>query len=298
MPTADAGTRRIPGSDDLATLEAGLDALSIDTRAHTGIATRLRRSVLPPIVAVAVVLVGWQLFAWSGIKERYAVPWPVDVWNTFAVAWSDGVVQEAIWTSMSRGIVGFLAAIAVATPLGLLVARVGVIRAAVGPILSALQSLPSVAWVPVAILWFGLTDATMYFVILMGAVPSIASGLVSGLDQVPPLYLRVGRVLGATGLTSARHVLLPAAFPGYLAGLKQGWAFAWRSLMAAEIIAASPQLGVGFGQLLQRGRDLADMNIVLTTVILILLMGMLVDAVAFRPLERRVLRTRGLLSRP
>ncbi len=296
MPT-ETGAPRTSRPDDLASLEAGLDALALDTRSHAGVGTRLRRTVLPPVLAIVVVLVCWQLFAWSGIKERYAVPWPIDVWNTFTTAWSDGVVQEAIWTSMSRGILGFLAAIVVATPLGLLVARVGYVRSAVGPILSALQSLPSVAWVPVAILWFGLTDATMYFVILMGAVPSIASGLVSGLDQVPPLYLRVGRVLGATGLTSARHVLLPAAFPGYLAGLKQGWAFAWRSLMAAEIIAASPQLGIGFGQLLQRGRDLADMNIVLTTVILILVMGMIVDAIAFRPLERRVLRTRGLLTR-
>jgi NitT/TauT family transport system permease protein len=291
----DTGTRR---PDDLASLEAGLDALSLDTRTHVSIGTRLRRTVLPPVIAIAVVLLGWQLVAWSGLKPRYAVPWPIDVWNTFTAAWSDGVVQQAIWTSMSRGIIGFLAAIVVATPLGLLVARVRFVRSAIGPILSALQSLPSVAWVPVAILWFGLTDATMYFVILMGAVPSIASGLVSGLDQVPPLYLRVGQVLGATGLTSARHVLLPAAFPGYLAGLKQGWAFAWRSLMAAEIIAASPQLGVGFGQLLQRGRDLAAMDLVILTVILILVMGMIVDAVAFRPLERRMLRTRGLLSRP
>ncbi|HEY9349526.1 MAG TPA: ABC transporter permease [Acidothermales bacterium] len=291
----ETGTRR---PDDLASLEAGLDALSLDTRTHVSIGTRLRRTVLPPVIAIAVVLLGWQLVAWSGLKPRYAVPWPIDVWNTFTAAWSDGVVQQAIWTSMSRGIIGFLAAIVVATPLGLLVARVRFVRSAIGPILSALQSLPSVAWVPVAILWFGLTDATMYFVILMGAVPSIASGLVSGLDQVPPLYLRVGQVLGATGLTSARHVLLPAAFPGYLAGLKQGWAFAWRSLMAAEIIAASPQLGVGFGQLLQRGRDLAAMDLVILTVILILVMGMIVDAVAFRPLERRMLRTRGLLSRP
>ena len=152
-------------------------------------------------------------------------------------------------------LLGFLASVVIGTPLGLLVARVKPVRAAIGPILSGLQSLPSVAWVPAAIIWFGLNDATIYAVVLLGAVPSIANGLVSGIDQVPPLFLRVGRTLGATGLRGVRHVLLPAALPGYLAGLKQGWAFSWRSLMAAEIIATSPDLGVGLGQLLENARD-------------------------------------------
>jgi NitT/TauT family transport system permease protein len=151
-----------------------------------------------------------------------------------------------------------------------------------------------VAWVPAAVVWFGLTDATIYAVVLLGAVPSVANGLLAGVDQVPPLYLRAGRVLGATGAARVRHVLLPAALPGYLAGLKQGWAFSWRSLMAAELIASSPELGLGLGQLLENARSYQDMALVLATIGEILVVGVAVDLLLFAPLERRVLRSRGL----
>src|SRR4029079_624156 len=167
-------------------------------------------------------------------------------------------VWSILWTSISRAFIGFAIALVIATPLGLLVAKVRPVRAAIGPILSGLQSLPSVAWVPAAILWFGTNSATIYFVVLLGAVPSIANGMISGLDQVPPLFLRVGRVLGARGLASARHVLAPAALPGYVGGMRQGWAFSWRSLMAAELVARTPELGLGVGQLLDLSRQNAD----------------------------------------
>lgn len=169
------------------------------------------------------------------------------------------------------------------------------IRAAIGPILSGLQSLPSVAWVPPAVIWLGLNNSMMYAVILLGAVPSIANGLVSGIDQVPPLYLRAGRTMGATGLRGTWHVVMPAALPGYLAGLKQGWAFSWRSLMAAEIIASFPDLGVGLGQLLENGRNNSDMATVFLAILLILFVGIAIDLLIFSPLERWVLRSRGLL---
>ena len=160
------------------------------------------------------------------------------MWHAFAKTVEDGSVWSILWTSISRGVHRVRRRAGIATPLGLLVAKVRVVRAAIGPLLSGLQSLPSVAWVPAAVLWFGLTDATIYFVVLAGSIPSIANGLVAGIDQIPPILPRVGQVLGARGLAGARHILLPAALPGYLAGCKQGWAFSWRSLMAAEIIAA------------------------------------------------------------
>lgn len=184
----------------------------------------------------------------------------------------------------------------IGTPIGLIVAQSKVIRAAVGPILSGLQSLPSVAWVPAAVIWLGITDQAMYAVILLGAVPSIANGLIAGIDQVPPLFLRAGRTLGARGLSAARHVLLPAALPGYLAGLKQGWAFSWRSLMAAELIASSPDLGLGLGRYLENQREGSNMAGVLLGIILILFVGVAIDLLVFSPLERRVLRNRGLLA--
>ena len=150
------------------------------------------------------------------------------------------------------------------------------------------------AWVPAAVLWFGLSDATVYFVILMGAIPSIVNGMLSGIDQVPPQLRRVGTVLGASRWQLATAVVLPAALPGYVAGLKQGWAFSWRSLMAAEIIAVGGSIGFGLGSMLQQSRELFDLAGVLGTILLILAIGILIELLLFGPLERRMLRNRGL----
>jgi NitT/TauT family transport system permease protein len=282
-------------TSDLDTLERGLDALEAGPDEQVPRWRRALSKFGPPLVAVAVVLLVWQLLIWAHIKPRYVFPSPLDVWTTLVGQWQAGTLPQAIWLSLSRGALGFLASVAIGTPLGLLVARVKPLRTALAPVLSGLQSLPSVAWVPAGILWFGLSPATIYFVVLLGAVPSIANGTISGIDQVPPLYLRVGRVLGARGLRAARYVIMPAALPGYLGGLKQGWAFAWRSLMAAELITQSPRLGTGLGQLLDSGRQLFEVSLVFGMIIMILVVGVAVDRIVFSPLERGVLRRRGLL---
>ncbi|SDP37426.1 NitT/TauT family transport system permease protein [Streptomyces sp. cf386] len=295
-----ASTDTTPAKDgnDLAGLEAGLDALETVQTTRTPLRTTLIQKVLPPIVAIVLVLGVWQFLVSSGVvDDPTRLPAPSDVWAELRESWLEGTLHEYIWTSVSRGLLGFLLALAIGTPLGLLVARVKFVRAAIGPILSGLQSLPSVAWVPPAVIWLGLNDKMMYAVILLGAVPSIANGLVSGVDQVPPLFLRAGRTMGATGLKGTWHVVMPAALPGYLAGLKQGWAFSWRSLMAAEIIASSPDLGVGLGQLLENGRTNSSMAMVFFAILLILFVGIAIDLLIFSPLERRVLRSRGLLAR-
>jgi len=279
----------------LASLERGLDALERAAVQETPRWRRWTGKVLPPLIAVGLVLLVWQVLIWMEIKPRYTFPSPGDVWSTTVEQWQEGTLREAIWLSLSRGALGFLASVAIGTPLGLLVARVKPVRTALAPMLSGLQSLPSVAWVPAGILWFGLSPATIYFVVLLGAVPSIANGTISGIDQVPPLYLRVGRVLGARGWRAARYIVMPAALPGYLGGLKQGWAFAWRSLMAAELITQSPRLGTGLGQLLDTGRQLFDVSLVFAMIIAILVVGVAVDRIVFSPLERGVLRRRGLL---
>lgn len=229
------------------------------------------------------------------VDDPSKLPSPGAVGSAFRDAWLRGELLGYIWTSVSRGLLGFAFALVIGTPLGLLVARVKFVRAAIGPILSGLQSLPSVAWVPPAVIWLGLNNSMMYAVILLGAVPSIANGLVSGVDQVPPLFLRAGRTMGATGAKGVWYVTLPASLPGYVAGLKQGWAFSWRSLMAAEIIAQFPDLGVGLGQLLENGRTASDMAMVFEAILLILFVGIAIDLLIFSPLERWVLRSRGLL---
>jgi NitT/TauT family transport system permease protein len=298
MASTDITSDNVPPghkSDDLAGLEAGLDALDAVQVRRTPAREVLLGKVLPPVVAVVLVVAVWQLLVSTGVTEDYKLPPPSAVWDSLSDMWLQGTLFEVIWTSVSRGLLGFLMAVAIGTPLGLLVARVKIIRAAIGPIMSGLQSLPSVAWVAPAVIWLGLNDKMMYAVILLGAVPSVANGLVSGVDQVPPLFLRAGRTLGATGLRGTWHIVLPAALPGYLAGLKQGWAFSWRSLMAAEIIASSPDLGLGLGQLLENGRNNFDMPGIFLAIILILFVGIAIDLLIFSPLERWVLRSRGLL---
>ncbi|MBQ0825367.1 ABC transporter permease [Streptomyces tagetis] len=283
---------------DLAGLEAGLDALETVPEGRTPLRRTLLDKVLPPVLAVLLVLAVWQaLVSFRIVDDPSRLPAPLDVWDVVRRSWLQGELLGYIWTSVSRGLLGFCFALLIGTPLGLLVARVRFVRAALGPILSGLQSLPSVAWVPPAVIWLGLNNSMMYAVILLGAVPSIANGLVSGVDQVPPLFLRAGRTLGATGLKGTWHIVLPAALPGYVAGLKQGWAFSWRSLMAAEIIASFPDLGVGLGQLLENGRNASDMAMVFEAILLILVVGIAIDLLIFSPLERWVLRSRGLLVR-
>lgn len=283
-------------AQDAGSVEAGLDALETAAAGRPPLRHTLVNKVLPPVIAIAVVLVAWTLL-YPVVDDPSKLPSPTAVGAVFKDAWLRGDLLGYIWTSVSRGLLGFFFALLIGTPLGLLVARVKFVRAAIGPILSGLQSLPSVAWVPPAVIWLGLNNSMMYAVILLGAVPSIANGLVSGVDQVSPLFLRAGRTMGATGLKGVWHVTLPAALPGYVAGLKQGWAFSWRSLMAAEIIANFPDLGVGLGQLLENGRTASDMAMVFEAILLILFVGIAIDLLIFSPLERRVLRGRGLLVR-
>ena len=276
----------------------GLDALDTPTERRDPWWRRALGGVVPPIVAVVLFIVVWQILWASAIWPEYQLPSPGSVVDEIGARVASGQALSIVWTSVGRAVLGFLIAVVVATPLGLVVATVPLVRAAIGPILSGLQSLPSVAWVPAAVLWFGLTDAAIYFVVLLGAVPSIANGLVSGIDQVPPLLPRVGRAMGASRLQSAGLVLLPAALPGYLAGLKQGWAFSWRSLMAAEIIATSPTLGFGLGAYLDEGQSLSQMPTVIAAIVLILVVGVGIELLVFRPLERRILRARGLTTGP
>ncbi|GAA4425650.1 ABC transporter permease [Actinokineospora soli] len=275
-----------------ASVGAGLDAL--DTPVAPRRQRRVLRSVLAPVIALTLVVAVWQ-FLWSrAYWPEYQLPAPLDVWRQITRIVATGEVWEYLWVSVHRAVIGFLISVAVATPLGLLLAKVPLVRAAIGPLISGLQSLPSVAWVPAAVLWFGLNDAAIYTVVLLGAVPSIANGLVAGIDQIPPILPRVGKVLGAGRFDTARHILLPAALPGYLAGLKQGWAFSWRSLMAAELIATSPALGFGLGQYLHNAMSLSDMSMVIAGILLIFFVGVGIELLVFRPLERAVLRARGL----
>lgn len=292
MPNKKTATKT---PDDIGAIEAGLDALDTPVEDSTrSPVKKILSSLYPPILAIVVLLVIWTAVVLLKLQPNYMLPSPLDVWNTFVDLLSRGAVWEAVSKSLQRAFIGFAISVVLGTLLGLALAQFSLFKRAFGPLITGLQILPSIAWVPAAILWFDISTEAMLFVVILGATPSIANGLASGIAQMPSIYPRVGKMLGASGFDSIRFVILPAALPGYLAGLRQGWAFAWRSLMAAELIAYAPALGIGLGQLLQQGRELSDMSIVMTTIIMILFVGILVELCIFAPLERYVLKQRGL----
>lgn len=283
-------------SSDFKKLESGLDALEINSENEVNVRARLIR-LFSPVLALIGFIIIWQLVIVFSEIENYILPAPADVLASMQSQFQQGNLQQAVLRSFSRGFQGFLLAIVFATPLGIALGLNKYLRLVFGPILLGLQQLPSVAWVPAAIIWFGLSPTTIFAVILLGAVPSIANGLISGIDQIQPIYLKLGKVLRANRWQNIRHIILPAAWTGYLAGLEQGWAFAWRSLMAAELIAVSPALGLGIGQLLDVGRQLGDMSLVLTSIFMIMFIGIVVEKVFFSPLRNRTLAKRGLQSK-
>lgn len=278
----------------IVSLSAGLDALETTAAPQKSRRNRALKA-LAPLAAVAFVLAVWQTAVVLQLQPVWVLPSPAMVWQSLVDQAAQGILFESAFNSLRKGVQGFAISLLIATPLGIALGLNSALRAIARPLITGLQQLPSVAWVPAAIIWFGLSDATIFAVVLLGAVPSITNGLISGIDQIPPLYLRAGKVLGARGFSSIRHIVIPAAWPGYLVGLEQGWAFAWRSLMAAELIAISPALGPGLGQMLDTGRQLGDMSLVLGSIIVIMIVGVLIERLVFSPIRQRTLRNRGLV---
>jgi NitT/TauT family transport system permease protein len=278
----------------LVSLSAGLDALETNKAPERNLRAATLKT-FAPLVAVAIVFAIWQIVVSFQLAPSWVLPSPAQVFASLIDQANQGILFPSAFNSLRKGVQGFAIALIIATPIGIALGLNPTLRAIARPLLTGLQQLPSVAWVPAAIIWFGLSDATIFAVVLLGAVPSIANGLISGIDQIPPLYLRAGKVLGARGWSSIRHIVIPAAWPGYLAGLEQGWAFAWRSLMAAELIAISPALGPGLGQMLDTGRQLGDMSLVLGSIIVIMIVGVLIERLVFSPIRERTLRNRGLV---
>ena len=280
----------------LATQLAGLDAL--EQAAHgqsASLARRVWRATWPKLAAIGLALFAWQLVVWSGWRPTYVLPGPITVLERFFEDLGEPETWKAVATTLRRAAVGFALAAAVGVAIGLAVSRFKSLRTAVGSLITGLQTMPSIAWFPLALLLFRLSEGAIMFVVVIGAAPSIANGLISGIDHVPPLLTRAGRVLGARGLTAYRHVIIPAALPSFLTGLKQGWAFAWRSLMAGEllvIIANQPSIG----SRLQFEREFADAAGLMSVMLLILVIGVAVDAIFFSTAERAVRRRRGLAA--
>ena len=273
----------------------GLDVLELPRSETAPRLGRFWRSAWPKVAAAAIGFSVWQLVAISGWKPTYVLPPPAEVLGRLVDQAATADFWQAVVITMQRAALGFGAALAIGTVVGLAVSQSRFVRSAAGSLITGFQSMPSIVWFPFAILLFGLNETAILFVIVLGAAPAIANGLISGIDHIPPIILRAGRVLGARGPNAWRSVVLPAALPGYVAGLKQGWAFAWRSLMAGEllvIIAERPSIGVR----LQFARELSDAAGLQAMMIVVLIIGLLMDGLFFGTLERRIRRNRGLVA--
>jgi NitT/TauT family transport system permease protein len=278
----------------MATVFEQHDVVEDEPRSQRAWSQRAWSWVWPKLVAIALVVGAWQVVVWSGWKPDYVLPGPVAVFQRLGTDLSHADFYVGVGITLRRALVGYLVAAAAGSVVGILVARITVLRRAIGSAILGLQSMPSIAWFPLAILLFQQSETAIIFVVILGAAPAIAAGLLSGVDHVQPLLVRVGHVMGARGLVMYRHVILPAALPSFVGGLKQGWAFAWRSLMAGEIIVIvshSPSIG----QQIQFARDLADAEQLLAIMIVIFIIGVVIDA-WFGVLDREIRRRWGLLG--
>ncbi|WP_433344571.1 ABC transporter permease [Micromonospora sp. CA-111912] len=274
---------------------SGLDALEIAGRQKTTTrAATIWASTWPKLAALAIAIGTWQAVVWAGFWPPYSLPGPAAVGQELLRQVSGPQLWEGMATTLRRAALGYIFSVGVGLLLGLAVARSRVLRAAIGSMITALQTMPSIAWFPLAILLFELSEKAIFFVVVLGAAPSIANGVISGVDYVPPLLLRAGRNLGARGLNLYRYVIAPAALPAIVAGLKQGWAFSWRSLMAGELIVVGISQ-TSLGAQLTYSRELSDAPWLLATMIVILVVGLVVDA-AFGVADRTIRRRWGVLD--
>ncbi|GIW76490.1 MAG: hypothetical protein KatS3mg104_1553 [Phycisphaerae bacterium] len=200
----------------------------------------------------------------------------------------------ALVVSLVRLSIGFAISLMLGTLVGVLLWRFTVLNRAFGPVLLGVQTLPSVCWVPLGILSFGLTEQAMMFVLVMGSTFAIAISMRDGLWTVPPIYHRAGTMLGARGLNYYRYILLPASAPVFASSLRQGFSFAWRSLMGGELILATRNHGLGY--LLELGRSFADVHQVVAVMLVMIIVGMAVDRWLLAKLEQRVHRRFGLIT--
>jgi NitT/TauT family transport system permease protein len=245
----------------------------------------------PKLLAVGIVLAVWQLIHVSGWKKEI-FPGPAGTLADLGDQLKTALLWHAIATTAERAVLGFGLAVLIGSVLGALVSRVPPLRAGVGSLITGLQTMPSIAWFPFAIILFGINTTAILFVIVLGAAPSVANGLIAGVDYTPPLLLSAGKMMGLRRLSLYRYLILPASLPAFVAGLRQGWAFAWRSLMAGEllvIIANQPSLGV----LLSTDQDQADMQGATSIMIVILVLGIVVHTL-FSLADKAIRRRWGL----
>lgn len=254
-----------------------------------------KAAIIQEIIFLAAIVVLWQVIYLVGVEglsiwKAYAMPSPAGVWESFLDLMQDGSLLSAVGYSLLRGAIGYVISLVLGGILGILMNHFRFLHQNLRPLIMGIQTLPSICWVPFSILWFGLTQMAIIFVVVMGSAFSIAIAVDNAISNVPPIYKKAALTMGASQKQIYWKVVFPAALPELIAGMKQGWSFAWRALMSGEVMTTS----IGLGQTLITGRNLADINQVMLVMVVIVLVGIFIDQAFFRTVEKRVLRRRGL----
>ena len=244
----------------------------------------MRRALIT--IAFFAALIGlWKAGTVVGGWSPVLLPPPEAVAEYLWGALKDGSLAEALLVTLERLLLGYAIGVLIGLPLGLITSTSDIFQDTIGALALGLQTLPSVCWIPLALLWFGQTEAAMLFVVIMGTLGSVVIATSTGARSIPPIYVRLARTMGSEGFDKWIWVILPASLPFLVTGMKQGWAFAWRSLMAAEIYVTI-LTGFGLGHLLHYGRELSAMDQVIGIMLVIIVIGLVVDKTLFAPWER------------
>jgi len=246
--------------------------------------------MLVPLVFLAALILVWEGIVRTGHWAPYALPSPATVLDRLVEGFRDHTIPIGIGQSMKRMAIGYGVSLALGISLGVAIARFHLMERTVGILVSGLQALPSITWLPLALIWFGLNDKAIIFVVILGSLLAVTQATTDGVKNMPTLYVRAARNLGASGPAMYLRVILPASLPSIITGMKLGWSFAWRSLMAAELLFLTP----GLGHLLEVGREFNDVAQVVAVMVVIVALGLLVDFLVFSPIERGVRRRWGL----
>ena len=252
----------------------------------------MKRKIILLTVFYLLLIGIWQGVAALRIWPPYLFPSPAGVFDSLVLGFQDNSFTIGILASMKRVLIGYFISVAGGLVIGLAIGRVKVLDETVGTVVLGFQALPSICWLPIALLWFGLSESAIILVVVLGSLFAVTIGVDTGVKNVPPIYLRAARTMGAHGFDLYTKVIIPAAMPSIISGLKQGWSFAWRALMAGELLYVS----IGLGHLLTMGRELNDISQIIAVMIIIIVIGITVDRLVFTKLENRVRERWGLLS--
>ena len=245
----------------------------------------INKDTLSLVIFISVFLAVWQLVYMSEVLPKLSLPSPIAVGQTITELVLDFTLVKGTAFTLWRLFLGFLISLALGLIIGLLMIKFQQFGKTMSSFAVGLQSFPSIAWIPFAILLIGFNDSGILFVVVMSCVFSVMLSTYTGLRNVPPIYIRAARNMGAKGFTLFRYVLIPAATPTLIMGMRQAWSFAWHALIGAEMLITTL---VGLGYILSVGREFSNMSQIIATMIVIFTIGLIFDRVVFIKIEEKI----------